>query len=507
MRNGLNTPRSTLALLLCGLLLAASCIGDSNPAAAFGMFGRGGGGFGGGGFGRGGGGFGLRPGPPPGFGRMPPPHFGGPPVRVVPLVHPPVVGGPVGSGGSGNNNGGGNGGGGGGGGAAAAAQSSQPFVPDEVITAFAPGTTPQAINQVAARYGLSALETQNFALIGTSLYRWRITGGRSVASVIGALGSENAVASVQPNYIFTLQDETAKPSPTTQGDPAQYVLEKLQIAEAQKIATGKDVLVAVIDSAIDTKHPDLDGAVVKRFDAVTASPKPNGHGTAMAGAIASHGKLLGIAPGAQILAVQAFDDSPGTAKGTSFAIDKGVQWAADNGARIINMSFAGPADPMLQRLLAGAYDKGIVLIAAAGNAGPSSAPLYPAADPDVIAVTATDGDDHVFAGANRGRHIAVAAPGVDILVLMPDDKYEMSTGTSVAAAHVSGIAALLLERKPSLKPADIRAVLIATVKQLGPPKPDSEFGAGLVNAYRAVTSVDRKPAEPGSAAGDAQAKQ
>jgi subtilisin family serine protease len=246
--------------------------------------------------------------------------------------------------------------------------------------------------------------------------------------------------------------------------------------------------------------------VVKSFDAVAASPKPNGHGTAMAGAIASHGKLLGIAPGAQILAVHAFDDGPGTAKGTSFAIDKGLQWAADNGARVINMSFAGPADPMLQRLLAGAYDKGIVLIAAAGNAGPGSAPLYPAADPDVIAVTATDGDDHVFAGANQGRHIAVAAPGVDILVLVPDDKYEMSTGTSVAAAHVSGIAALLLERKPSLKPADIRAALIATAKQLGPPRPDSEFGAGLVNAYRAVMSVDRKPAAPADA-GDAQAKQ
>jgi Subtilase family len=497
MRNSSNIPRSMLALLLCGLLLAASCIGDANPAAAFGMFG----------FARGGGGFGPRPGPPPGIGRMPPPRFGGPPVRSLPPVHPPVGGAPVGGGvvggGGGSNNGGGNRGGGGG---AAAALSSQPFVPDEVITAFAPGTTPQAINQVAARYGLTALETQNFALIGTSLYRWRIGGGRSVASVIGALGSENAVASVQPNYIFTLQDETAKPPATTQGDPAQYVLEKLQIAEAQKVATGKDVLVAVIDSAIDAKHPDLDGAVVKSFDAVAVSPKPNGHGTAMAGAIASHGKLLGIAPGAQILAVHAFDDGPGTAKGTSFAIDKGVQWAADNGARIINMSFAGPADPMLQRLLAGAYDKGIVLIAAAGNAGPGSAPLYPAADPDVIAVTATDGDDHVFAGANRGRHIAVAAPGVDILVLVPDDKYEMSTGTSVAAAHVSGIAALLLERKPSLKPADIRAALIATAKQLGPPRADSEFGAGLVNAYRAVTSVDRKPAAPADA-GDAQAKQ
>jgi subtilisin family serine protease len=83
--------------------------------------------------------------------------------------------------------------------------------------------------------------------------------------------------------------------------------------------------------------------------------------------------------------------------------------------RVVNMSFAGPTDPTLRRLLAAAYDKGMVLIAAAGNAGPQSEPLYPAADPNVIAVTATDSADHIFKMANRGRYIAVAAPGVDIL--------------------------------------------------------------------------------------------
>ncbi len=503
MPNSSKNLRSMLALLLCGLLVVAGGVGNTSPAAAFGMFG----------FARGGGGFGPRPGPMPGggqWGRMPPPRFGGPPVRGWPSGHPPVGGGPVGGGavggggapGGGNNNGG-NGGGGGGG---TTAQADQSFVPDEIITAFASGTTPQAINRVAQRYGLTELETQNFPLIGTSLYRWRIGGGRSVANAIRALGSENTVASVQPNYIFTLQDEATKPPPSaTQGDPAQYVLDKLQIVQAQRIATGKDVVIAVIDSAIDASHPDLGGTIVKNFDAVPAGQNPNAHGTAIAGAIAAHGKLLGIAPGAQILAVHAFDDTPGVAKGTSFAIDKGLQWAADNGARIVNMSFAGPADPLLQRLLAAAYDKGMVLIAAAGNAGPQSAPLFPAAYPDVIAVTATDGDDHLFANAVRGRHIALATPGVEILALAPGDKYAMSTGTSIAAAHVSGIAALLLERKPALRPSDIRAVLIATVKPLGPPHPDSEFGAGLANAYRAVTWLDRTPTEPGP--GDAQAKQ
>ncbi|MFZ3224608.1 MAG: S8 family serine peptidase, partial [Xanthobacteraceae bacterium] len=350
---------------------------------------------------------------------------------------------------------------------------------------------------------LAQLESQSFPLIGTSLYRWRIGGGRSVPSVVQALGTENIVATVQPNYLFALQEDNAKgdnakqdnakSAPAGAGDAAQYVLAELQIAQAHQIATGKSITVAVIDSEIDAKHPDLDGAVVKGFDALAGSDTPHPHGTSIAGAIAARGKLMGIAPDVQILAVHAFDDSPGEAKGTSFAIDKGLQWAADNNARVVNMSFAGPADPMLARMLAAAYAKGIVLIAAAGNGGPQSEPLYPAADPDVIAVTATDNAEHVFALANRGRYIAVAAPGVDILALAPGDTYALTSGTSIAAAHVSGIAALLLERNPALKPGDIRSILIATAKPIGPPIPDSPYGAGVVNAYRAVSFIDRKP--------------
>jgi subtilisin family serine protease len=389
-------------------------------------------------------------------------------------------------------------------GAVPVAQGDQPFIANEVVTAFAPSTPQQAIDQFARRYDLTPIETQSFPLIGTSLYRWRIGGGRSVSSVIDALGGENIVSSVQPNYIFTLQ-ETATAPAGTPGDPAQYVLGELQIDKAHQIATGKDILVAMIDSEVDATHPDLGGTIVQSFDALGGDATPHLHGTEMAGAIAAHGKLLGIAPDVHVLAAHAFDDNPGIAKGNSFAIYKGLQWAADNGTRIINMSFAGPTDPTLRRLLAAAFDKGIVLVAAAGNAGPQSEPLYPAADPNVIAVTATDGDDHIFKMANRGRYIAVAAPGVDILALAPGGAYQLTTGTSIAAAHVSGIAALLLERKPSLTPSDVRAVLIATAKLPGPPVPDSDFGAGLVSAYRAVTWLDRKP--PGASDAGEQAKQ
>jgi hypothetical protein len=437
------------------------------------------------------------PGRPPGWTGSPhPPIIGGGVVGGA--VGGGIVGGSVAGrgGGSGGSNGGSNANSNGRG-ATPVAQADQPYASNEVIIAFAPNTAPQAINQFAQRYDLTQVETQNFPLIGTSLYRWHIGGSRTVGSVINGAGSENIVASVHPNYFFTLQNETPA---LARGDASQYVLRELQIGKAHQIATGKDVLVAVIDSEIDRKHPDLGSTVTKNFDALGGSEAPRLHGTEMAGAIGAHGKLLGIAPDVQILAAHAFDDTAGIAKGTSFAIYKSLQWAADNSARIVNMSFAGPADPTLRRLLAAAYDKGMVLIAAAGNAGPQSDPLYPAADPNVIAVTATDSDDHVFKMANRGRYIAVAAPGVDIIALAPGDTYEMATGTSIAAAHVSGIAALLLERKPSLTPSDIRAILVATAKAPGTPSPDSDFGAGLVNADRALASLDHEP--PGEAKDD-----
>ena len=109
-----------------------------------------------------------------------------------------------------------------------------------------------------------------------------------------------------------------------------------------------------------------------------------------------------------------------------------------------------------------------MLIAAAGNAGPNSPPLFPAADPNVIAVTATNADDALFRGANRGNYIAVAAPGVEIYAPAPDGTYQFTTGTSVAAAEVSGVAALLIERNPSLTPAEVRKILMDTAKDLDP---------------------------------------
>ena len=102
---------------------------------------------------------------------------------------------------------------------------------------------------------------------------------------------------------------------------------------------------------------------------------------------------------------------------------------------------------------------------------PKSPPLYPAANANVIAVSATDASDKLFAASNRGGHIAVAAPGVDIFLPAPDGKYQMTSGTSFSAAYVSGLAALMLERNPALKPGEVRAILMRTARDLGSPGP------------------------------------
>jgi subtilisin family serine protease len=244
---------------------------------------------------------------------------------------------------------------------------------------------------------------------------------------------------------------------------------------------------AVVDTAIDETHPDLQGVVEARFDAVGGEAAALGHGTSIAGAIAAHGRIQGVAPQVRILAVRAFGATQAGPQGATLAILKGIDWAAQAHARIVNMSFAGQQDPAMHRILAAAFDKGIVLIAAAGNAGRKSAPLFPAADEKVLAVTATDADDKLFENANIGRYVAVAAPGVDVLLPVPDGNYELETGTSVSAALVSGVAALVLQLHPTLAPAALRKLLTATAKPLGAGGQDSDFGAGLVDAFRALS--------------------
>jgi len=361
------------------------------------------------------------------------------------------------------------------------------YVPDEVVIELAANTTDQAAEALARRFRLTQLDSFEIQAAGTRLYRWRITDRRPVPEVVRAIGGDRSVLSVTPNFIMRLYGGASAPAG---GAPLeQYALAKLQLPQAHALAQGGDVLIAIIDSGVDVSHPELKGVIAETFVAVRSGEKAHPHGTAVAGAIAAQARLKGTAPAARILAAQAFDRGQDRTEGDGFTVAKAVYWAVDRGARIINMSFAGSLDPSIEKSLRYARQKGVVLVAAAGNKGPLSAPLFPAANPNVIAVTATDANDKVFQAANRGKHIAVAAPGVELLLPGLEGTYQEISGTSFAAAEVSGTIALLIERKPDLTHDDIRRILMSTARDLGAPGFDPHFGAGLVDAYRAVLSI------------------
>jgi subtilisin family serine protease len=348
-------------------------------------------------------------------------------------------------------------------------------------------------------------------MLGRNVYTLA-TNGKSVREVIRLI-ERNKFGFVQPVYNFALTQDGARPAaapppiilpgipPTTtqpagattdplpaetMGDPAQYVIGKFQLVDAHRVTKGDNVVVAVIDSEIDSQHPDLSGVVTKRYDAGCGATAPDAHGTGMAGAIASHRNLLGVAPNVKVIAICAFGGEQAATESTSIKIIKGIDYAIQQGAKIINMSFAGPRDPTLSQALQVAREKATILFAAAGNAGPKSPPLFPGADPSVIAVTATDDHDRLFKGANQGKYITVAAPGVDVLVPAPNNALQLTTGTSVATAHVSGVAALLVAQRPTRTPEEIRAVLVSTAKNLGTKGINPQFGAGLVDPLKAL---------------------
>ena len=354
-------------------------------------------------------------------------------------------------------------------------------------------------NELARRHGLVRLESQNFPLIGGTIGLFRITGRRAIEVVSRELATEASIRSVQPNFRYVLQEQKAA---LTEGDPAQYANAKLRLPQAHTLAHGANVTIAVIDSGIDVKHPELANAIADNFDALGSKEGPHVHGTGIAGAIVSHARLMGSAPEARILAIRAFGAAPNGAESTSYVILKGLDYAAAHGAQVVNMSFAGPKDALIERGIAATAAKGILMVAAAGNAGPKSPPLYPAANTNVMAVTATDAQDRLFAASNRGSHIAISAPGVDIFLPAPDDKYQMTSGTSFSAAYVSGLAALMLERNPRLKPGEVREILLKTARDLGAPGRDDLFGAGEADAFAAVSAVATAPAVPVAAVTD-----
>jgi hypothetical protein len=368
-----------------------------------------------------------------------------------------------------------------------------PTVPNEIVAEIDSALSDEQADALARRHGMRRIVSQNFPLIGATIGLFRISDGRSFETVRREFAADGSVRSAQPNFRFFLQQQKTTPA---EGDQAQYALAKLRLPEAHKLAHGTGIRVAVIDSGIDTKHRELAGSIVDSFDALASSEGPHVHGTGIAGAIAAHARLMGSAPAAELVAIRAFSGTANGAQSNSWVILKALDYAARRNARIINMSFAGPKDPLVERGINAEAARGIVMVAAAGNAGAKSPPLYPAANPNVIAVSATDAQDHLFQASNRGGHIAVAAPGAEVFLPAPDEKYQMTSGTSFSAAYVSGVAALMLERNPALRPDELRAVIMKTARDLGSPGRDDLFGAGEVDAGAAVEAVTSAQAAP-----------
>src|SRR5258708_30026246 len=283
-------------------------------------------------------------------------------------------------------------------------------VANELVAEIDSALSDAQADEWARRHGLERIGSQNVPLVGGTVGLFRIIDRRPAETVSRELAADGA-RSVQPNFRYVLQDQKTA---LAEGDPAQYALAQLRLPQAHTLAHGMNVTIAAIDSGIDASHPELANSIADAFDALGSKEGPHVHGTGIAGAIAAHAKLMGSAPEVRILAIRAFGAASSGAESTSWVILKSLDYAALHGAQIINMSFAGPQDPLIERGVAATAALGIVLVASAGNAGAKSPPLYPAANPNVIAVSGTDAKEKLFAASNRGSHIALAAPGADI---------------------------------------------------------------------------------------------
>lgn len=361
---------------------------------------------------------------------------------------------------------------------------------DEILVAIRAGAGGSAIEPLAAAYDLSVGQEVPLPSVGLKLSVLRVPNASLRDVIIDRLNADGRVVAAQPNYRYRTLASEAAPAPA----PRQYAVEAIHADAAHAFATGRGVLVGVIDTRVDANHPALKGRILEAIDLTgRGEADPGRHGTGLAGVMAAQATratIEGIAPGARILAIQAFEPDPAdpmTGLGSSQKLAQAIDIAVKYGVRLLNLSFSGPRDPIVSFLLQRAIAAGIVVVAAAGNDGPEGPPRYPAAQDGVIAVTATDAVGRLYTMATHGPFVSVAAPGVDILTLGPGDTLQYLSGTSLAAAHVTAVVALMLETAPAAAPVDIKQTLerSARANSASPTRSDG-YGAGRVDALQAV---------------------
>ena len=274
----------------------------------------------------------------------------------------------------------------------------------------------------------------------------------------------------------------------------QWHLEFLDVAAAHKISQGEGVVVAVVDTGVDARHPDLAGAVLPGVDLVGDSGNGHtdisGHGTAMAGLIAARGRgrnsgALGIAPRAKVLPVR-----DGAFSGSGSRPVDGINWAIQNGAHVICFASGGDPSPEMEAAIRAALQADIVVVASVGNRPLDGRVIWPAAYPGVIAAAGVDRDGNHAEVSVTGPEVVLAAPAVDIVSTdkLGETGYRKGTGTSDATAIIAGAAALVRAKYPDLSAAEVVHRLTATAVDKGPPGRDERYGYGVLDLVAALTA-------------------
>ncbi len=328
-----------------------------------------------------------------------------------------------------------------------------------------------------------AIQTEPPAPISTDVAKKWVDNG---------LVAENNLSQPEPVVISEL------PVPNDPYLDRQWALNQIRMPQLWQITTGSpEILVAVLDTGIDQSHADLEGKVLAEAN-FTGSPTPgdiHGHGTHVAGIIAASSDngigIAGVAPQCRLLNVKVADDR-GQCQATALA--EGIVWAVDNGANIINISI-GLKEPCqeLAEAIDYAWNKGAVIIAAAGNEG-NDAPIYPAYYENTLAVAAIKENNTFAPLSNRGEWVDVAAPGFNIYSTLPDDSYDYKTGTSFAAPYVSGLAALLFNMVTDTNGDgwlndEVRAAIEAGCQEIGL----NGVGYGRIDAASSLAETGNTP--------------
>jgi subtilisin family serine protease len=332
------------------------------------------------------------------------------------------------------------------------------------------GVAAEVVRALEHDYGLRQVSAWPIATLKVHCVMFRLPGTGSAGALIARLTRDPRVDSVEPLNEFSTE---GAPEPNGAQEwmpyndpygPLQSSLRELGVIPAQRHTRGAGVRIAIIDTGVDFKHPDLAGRIIAHrnfVDRDEATFRADLHGTAVAGVIAADADngigIVGIAPQSQIIALKScWQVARGDARAVcnSFTLAEGLQAAILAHADIVNLSLAGPPDPLLARLIAAGARQGIVFVGAAAPAS-SSGPVFPADLDPVLPVQTAE--------ARSPRSTYLSAPGRDILSLAPGGHYDFSSGSSLAAAEVTGIVALILSDRPHLAAGEIRARLERSV--------------------------------------------